>query len=108
VEDGLEGPRSRAGGRVAVTVALLESDGDLDEDLPDEFLVDRRPLLLRALDDGAEIAALALLHHDLEAHRGLVDDAVLVAHDEGVAEVAEDVHLRARGWVGVGGWVGSG
>ncbi len=92
VEDGLG-----LASAVLVAVALLECHEDLRENLPDELLVDCTPVLARTLDHGAEVSALAELHHDVQARRGLVDDAVVVPDDEGVLELAEDVDLERGG-----------
>ena len=51
------------------------------------------PLALALLDEAAQVAALAELHDDVDRRRRLVDNAVIVADDEGVAELTEDVDL---------------
>jgi len=80
-----------------VAVALLERERDLREHAPDKVLLDGRAVALGALDDGAQVAALAKLHHNVELRRRLVDDAVVVAHNVRVAELAEDVDLGRGG-----------
>jgi hypothetical protein len=51
------------------------------------------PLALLALDELAQVAALAVLHDDVDLGRLLVDDAVQVPHDVRVAQLAQDVDL---------------
>ena len=51
------------------------------------------PVLLALLDDPPQIAAFAVLHDNVQLGAGLVNDAVIVAHNERVAQLAQDVHL---------------
>jgi hypothetical protein len=47
-----------------------------------------------ALEESGEVAELAELCYDVDASSFSVDDPVVVADDVGVAELAQDVHLR--------------
>ena len=69
-------------------VEVLEAEDDLRE-------VDRRELLLEAadaLEEGVEVAAAEVLHHEVEVVARLEAEEEL--DDEGVVGVHEDVALR--------------
>lgn len=47
-----------------------------------------------ARDEAGQVAAVAVLHHDVEGGAAPVDDAVVVADDVGVSQLAEQIYLR--------------
>ena len=61
--------------------------------LPDDILIDTTLLAATLLDVGSKVAAGAVFHHDVNLGPALVDDAVVVPHDVGVPELAQDIHL---------------
>ena len=81
------------GALLPATVARLERGQDLRKVLPDALLVNERARALRALDQVPQVAALAVLYDDVQLGGLLVDDAVVVAEDVRVAQLAEDVDL---------------
>ena len=52
------------------------------------------PALLGGRDERREVAALAVLHDDVEGGVRAVDDAVVVVDDVPVLQLAQQVHLR--------------
>jgi len=74
-------------------VDLVDGDQQLVEHLPDDLLGHELVGLSALLDQLGQVAVFTLLHHDLDLLVALVDDAVLVAHDLLVVQVAQDVHL---------------
>jgi hypothetical protein len=62
------------------------------------------PVALGLADQVGHVAALAVLLDDEQAGGRLVDDAVVVTDDEGVAQLTQDVHLRRIRATWVGGW----
>lgn len=92
LQQGKRGGRKRGGScrpgrcRRASTKAVLQQAGPARVDAP---------VLLARLDDVAEVAALAALHDDVDLGGRLVDDAVVVADNKGVPQLAQDVDLQA-------------
>lgn len=85
--------RDPGGDAARVAVALLERENDLAEHAHHACLVDVLSLRLVPLDQRGEVAARAVLHHDEELGRRLVDDPVVIPHDIRMAQLAQDVDL---------------
>ena len=61
--------------------------------VPCATLVAFLPFLAALADDTSQVAAFAMLHDNVNLGGCLVDDAIVVAHDEWVPQLAQDVDL---------------
>ena len=62
-------------------VALIKSESDLHEDLPDDILSHMVLLFPGSPDNHGQVTSLAVLHDDVNALVGFVYDPVVVLHD---------------------------
>jgi hypothetical protein len=80
--------QDRAG---ALGMAFLQRRGHFRENFPDELLVRPGALAQVIPNDARHVPATAVLHHDVDLLRLAVDDAVVVANDVLVRQLAQDV-----------------
>jgi hypothetical protein len=78
----------------ACVVAMVESEEDLVEVVPNGVLCHRPVLLCGELDHGREVTAAAVLHEDVEDAGVAVYMAVVVADNVAMVEVFENVAAR--------------
>ena len=76
-----------------MSVTLLEGGTDLRQHLPHHVLLNPPVLPLGLFDDRPQVPALAVLHHNVQLCGSLVNNAIIVADDVGVAKLPEDVDL---------------
>lgn len=74
-------------------MTLKQSKSDLHQYLPDEVLIDALALLLTLGDKLGQVAALAVLHHDVERCLLFVNDLVEAPNDIFVLELPQNVDL---------------
>ena len=65
---------------------IFQAQADLEEELPNGFLLERTAHL--AAEELSEVAVLAILHHDVELLA--IDEGVVVLDDEGVVQFREN------------------
>lgn len=85
---------------VLVPMALLEGRADLRKDLPYRVLLYGPVLALGLFYHRTQVTPLTVLHHYVQLGCSLVDNAVIVADNVGVAELPQNVHLCVSGWIG--------
>jgi len=72
-------------------VASLQSHHHLAHNAPDEVLGEGLPFPLGVLDQGRDVSPLTVLHHNVDLLTVLINHPVIVLHNVGVLELAEDV-----------------
>lgn len=74
-------------------VALKEGKRDLHQYLPDKVLIDGLPLLFALRYELSQVAATAVLHHDVQSCLLLVDYLIEASNDVLVLQLTKDVHF---------------
>ena len=80
--------------RLGPPVADVQGRDGLRKHFPDELLGEAAVALTAGLDRSLQVAAVAVLHDDVDICGGLVDESPVVLDDVLVLQPAEDVDLR--------------
>lgn len=79
--------------RVLAIVTAIQGRHELCKDGPHQFLVGVRVLILMRLDHDAQISVAAVFHVQMQVVRLLVMFLLVVVHNVGMVELAQDVEL---------------